>query len=115
MIVGGVLLYAAASVGCALSPNLETLLVFRVLQGLSAGGGVIVSRTIIRDVFEGPEAQRLMSRVMLIFGIAPAIAPVIGGLLLQLGPWPIAFWFMAGVALLLVGGRRGRSAGDPPA
>jgi DHA1 family bicyclomycin/chloramphenicol resistance-like MFS transporter len=102
VIVGGVLLYAAASVGCALSPNLETLLVFRVLQGLSAGGGVIVSRTIIRDVFEGPEAQRLMSRVMLIFGIAPAIAPVIGGLLLQLGAWPIAFWFMAGVALLLV-------------
>ena len=102
VIVGGVLLYAAASVGCALSPNLETLLVFRVLQGLSAGGGVIVSRTIIRDVFEGPEAQRLMSRVMLIFGIAPAIAPVIGGLLLQLGAWPIAFWFMGGVALLLV-------------
>ncbi len=102
VIVGGVLLYAAASVGCALSPNLETLLVFRVFQGLSAGGGVIVSRTIIRDVFDGPEAQRLMSRVMLIFGIAPAIAPVIGGVLLQLGAWPIAFWFMAGVALLLV-------------
>ena len=102
VIVGGVLVYAVASVGCALSPNLETLLVFRVLQGLSAGGGVIVSRTIIRDVFEGAEAQRLMSRVMLIFAIAPAIAPVIGGVLLQLGAWPIAFWFMAGVALLLV-------------
>ncbi len=102
VIVGGVVLYAAASIGCALSPNLEALLVFRVLQGLSAGGGVIVSRTIIRDVYEGPEAQRLMSRVMLIFGIAPAIAPVIGGLLLQLGAWPIAFWFMAAVALVLV-------------
>lgn len=102
VIVGGVVLYAAASVGCALAPTLETLLVFRVLQGLSAGGGVIVSRTIIRDVYEGPEAQRLMSRVMLIFGIAPAIAPVIGGLLLQLGAWPIAFWFMAAVALVLV-------------
>jgi DHA1 family bicyclomycin/chloramphenicol resistance-like MFS transporter len=102
VIVGGVVLYAAASVGCALAPTLETLLVFRVLQGLSAGGGVIVSRTIIRDVYEGPEAQRLMSRVMLIFGIAPAIAPVIGGLLLQLGAWPIAFWFMAVVALVLV-------------
>ena len=102
VIVGGVVLYAAASVGCALAPTLETLLVFRVLQGLSAGGGVIVSRTIIRDVYEGPEAQRLMSRVTLIFGIAPAIAPVIGGLLLQLGAWPIAFWFMAAVALVLV-------------
>lgn len=102
VIVGGVLLYVAASVGCALAPTLETLLMFRVLQGLSAGGGVIVSRTVIRDVFEGPEAQRLMSRVMMIFSLAPAIAPVIGGLLLQAGAWPIAFWFMAGVALLLV-------------
>ena len=102
VIVGGVLLYAAASVGCALAPSLEVLLVFRVLQGLCAGGGVIVSRTIVRDVFEGDEAQRLMSRVMMIFAVAPAIAPVIGGLLLQVGPWPIAFWFMATVALLLV-------------
>ncbi len=102
VIVGGVAVYVAASIGCALSPDLGTLLVFRVLQGLSAGGGVIVSRTVIRDVFEGPDAQRLMSRVMMIFSVAPAIAPVIGGVLLQLGPWPITFWFMAGVALLLV-------------
>jgi DHA1 family bicyclomycin/chloramphenicol resistance-like MFS transporter len=102
VIVGGVVLYAAASIGCALASSLEMLLVFRVLQGLSAGGGVIVSRTIVRDVYEGPEAQRLMSRVMLIFAVAPAIAPVIGGLLLQLGAWPIAFWFMAAVALVLV-------------
>jgi DHA1 family bicyclomycin/chloramphenicol resistance-like MFS transporter len=102
VIIGGVLLYAAASVGCALAPTLEWLLAFRVLQGLSAGGGVIVSRTVIRDVFEGAEAQRLMSRVMMIFAVAPAIAPVIGGLLLQVGPWPVTFWFMAVVALLLI-------------
>ena len=102
VIIGGVTVYVLASIGCALSPTLESLLVFRVLQGLSAGGGVIVSRTVIRDVFEGPEAQRLMSRVMMIFSLAPAIAPVIGGVLLQAGPWPIAFWFMAVAALLLV-------------
>jgi DHA1 family bicyclomycin/chloramphenicol resistance-like MFS transporter len=102
VIIGGVTLYVLASIGCALSPTLGSLLVFRVLQGLSAGGGVIVSRTVIRDVFEGPEAQRLMSRVMMIFSLAPAIAPVIGGVLLQAGPWPITFWFMALAALLLV-------------
>ncbi|HYH33838.1 MAG TPA: multidrug effflux MFS transporter [Nocardioides sp.] len=102
VILGGVLVYAVASIGCALSPNLESLLVFRVLQGLSAGGGVIVSRTVIRDVFDGAEAQRLMSRVMMIFALAPAIAPVIGGVLLQAGAWPITFWFMAAVALLLI-------------
>ena len=102
VILAGVAVYVVASIGCALAPNLETLLVFRVLQGLSAGGGVIVSRTVIRDVYSGPEAQRLMSRVMMLFALAPAVAPIIGGLLLQVGPWPITFWFMAGMALLLI-------------
>ncbi|HET6561524.1 MAG TPA: multidrug effflux MFS transporter [Marmoricola sp.] len=102
VIIGGVLVYVAASVGCAFSPTLPVLLGFRVLQGLSAGGGVIVSRTVIRDMFDGAEAQRLMSRVMMIFGVAPAVAPVVGGLLLQVGPWPVVFWFMAAMGLLLV-------------
>lgn len=102
VILAGVAVYVAASIGCALSTNLEALLAFRVLQGLSAGGGVIVSRTVIRDVYSGPEAQRLMSRVMMIFAVAPAVAPVIGGLLLQVGPWPITFWFMAVMAVLLI-------------
>jgi MFS transporter, DHA1 family, multidrug resistance protein len=102
VIVGGIAVYAAASVGCAFARDLDTLLVLRVLQGLSAGGGVIVSRTVIRDVYEGPEAQRLMSRVMMIFALAPAVAPVVGGLLLQVGPWPVIFWFMAAAALLLI-------------
>jgi DHA1 family bicyclomycin/chloramphenicol resistance-like MFS transporter len=102
VIVGGVLVYVAASVGCAFAPSLPVLLALRVVQGLSAGGGVIVSRTVVRDMYDGAEAQRLMSRVMMIFGLAPAVAPVIGGLLLQVGPWPVVFWFMATVGLLLV-------------
>ena len=102
VIITGVVFFAVASVGCALSTSLPWLLAFRVLQGLAAGGGVIVSRTVIRDLFHGPEAQRLMSRVMMIFGLAPAVAPVIGGLLLQLGPWPVIFWFMTGLGVLLV-------------
>jgi DHA1 family bicyclomycin/chloramphenicol resistance-like MFS transporter len=102
VIVVGVLVYVAASVGCAFAPTLPVLLALRVVQGLSAGGGVIVSRTVVRDMVEGVEAQRLMSRVMMIFGVAPAVAPVIGGLLLQVGPWRIVFWFMAGIGLLLV-------------
>lgn len=102
VILGGCAVFAVASIGCAFSTSLPMLLGFRVLQGLSAGGGVIVSRTVIRDVFEGPQAQRLMSRVMMIFGIAPAVAPIVGGFLLQVGPWPVIFWFLAGVGVLLV-------------
>ena len=97
----GVLVYAAASVGCALSTSLGMLLVFRVIQGLSAGGGVIVSRTIIRDLYEGEQAQRLMSRVAMIFGLGPAIAPIIGGLLLQFGPWRTIFWFLVVYGVLM--------------
>ena len=60
VMIGGVTAYVVASVGCALSPSLPVLLAFRVVQGLVVGGGVIVSRTIIRDVFEGAQAQRLV-------------------------------------------------------
>jgi DHA1 family bicyclomycin/chloramphenicol resistance-like MFS transporter len=102
VMIGGVMAYVVASIGCALAPTLPVLLGFRVLQGLVVGGGVIVSRTIIRDVFEGAQAQRLMSRVMLIFSVAPAIAPILGGLLLQLGPWELIFWFMACLGAVLV-------------
>ncbi|WP_157514890.1 multidrug effflux MFS transporter [Nocardioides sp. J54] len=95
--------YVAASVACAFAPSLAWLLVGRAVQGLSAGGATIVSRTVIRDLFTGATAQRLMSRVAVIFGIAPAIGPIVGGLVLQLGEWPLVFVFQAalGVALVL--------------
>lgn len=94
--------YAVASVACAFAPTLEWLLAGRVVQGLAAGGSTIVSRTIIRDLFDGPEAQRMMSQVAVIFGVAPAIAPVVGGLLVRTGPWESVFWFMAALAVVLV-------------
>jgi DHA1 family bicyclomycin/chloramphenicol resistance-like MFS transporter len=102
VMLAGLSVYLLASIGCALAPNLPTLLTFRVFQGLSAGGGVIVSRAVVRDLFEGPQAQRLMSRVTMIFGIAPAIAPVIGGLLLGLGSWRSIFWFLVAVAVVMI-------------
>ncbi|WP_211348745.1 multidrug effflux MFS transporter [Nocardioides litoris] len=101
VMVAGVCVFALASVGCALAPSFELLLVCRVLQGLSAGGGVIVSRTVVRDLYDGDTAQRLMSRIMMIFGVAPALAPIVGGLLLQVGPWPLVFWFLGVLGLLL--------------
>jgi len=103
VVVGALAAYTLSSIGCALSPSLPVLLFFRVLQGLSAGGSTIIGRTIIRDLFDGAEAQRVMSRVMMIFGLAPAVAPIIGGLLLGLGPWPTIFWFIGAFALVLAG------------
>lgn len=101
VMVTGALVYVVASIGCALAPSLPVLLCFRVLQGMSAGAGTIVSRTVVRDLFEGPQAQRLMSTIAMIFGIGPAIAPIIGGWLLVLGPWPLVFWFLAAFGSLI--------------
>ena len=101
VILGGLVVFIAASVGCALADDLATMLVFRALQGLSAGVGLIVGRAVIRDVLHGDDAQRLMSQVSMIFGIAPAIAPVIGGWILGWGHWHDIFWFLVGFAALL--------------
>lgn len=93
--------FALASVGCALAPSLGWLLVFRAAQGISAGVGLIVGRAIVRDLYDGADAQRLMSTVTMLFGIAPAIAPIIGGWIFGLAGWQAVFWFLSGFGLLL--------------
>lgn len=103
VILWGIALFGLASVGCALSTDLTTLLVFRFIQGLCAGVGMIVGRAVIRDVFDGEDAQRLMSQVSMIFSIAPAIAPIVGGWILGFGDWHAIFWFLAALSLLLGG------------
>ena len=116
VLVGGLLVYMLASAGCALSSSLPMLLSFRALQGFSAGVGLIVGRAVIRDVLHGHDAQRLMSQVSMIFGIAPALAPVIGGWLLGWQRWPCIFWFLALFAAgLIVVVWRGLPETHPPA
>ena len=102
VILGGLIVFIGASVGCALADDLLTMLAFRAVQGLSAGVGLIVGRAVIRDVLHGDDAQRLMSQVSMIFGIAPAIAPVIGGWILGWGHWHDIFWFLVGFGALLL-------------
>ncbi len=101
VILGGLAVFVLASIGCALSRDLPTLLAFRALEGLSAGVGLIVGRAAIRDLLHGDDAQRLMSQVSMIFGIAPAIAPVIGGWILGWARWPMIFWFLVLFSLVL--------------
>ncbi|HJW47714.1 MAG TPA: multidrug effflux MFS transporter, partial [Lysobacter sp.] len=102
VIIGGLVVFTFASIGCALSQDLTTLLAFRALQGLSSGVGLIVGRAVIRDVLQGEDAQRLMSQVSMIFGIAPAIAPIIGGWILGWSAWPVIFWFLAAFSVVLL-------------
>ncbi len=100
-ILVGVAGYALASVGCALAPSIDMLLFFRALQGLLAGVGMVIGRAIIRDCYHGHEAQRLMSQVLMIFAIAPAVAPIIGGWLHTWFGWRANFWFLAGLGVVL--------------
>lgn len=102
VVIGFTALFALASMGCALAPDFRWLLAFRALQGVAAGAGLVVGRAIIRDRFEGADAQKLMSNISLIFGMAPALAPVIGGFLLGFGNWRLLFAALAGFATLLV-------------
>ncbi len=101
VILIGIAVFAIASVGCALSTSLPMLLGFRVLQGMSAGVGLIVGRAVVRDLLNGDAAQRLMSQISMIFSIAPAVAPIIGGWILGWHRWPAIFWFLAGLAVLM--------------
>ncbi len=101
VMVGGILVYALASVGAARSTSFAMLLGCRALQGACAGAGLVVGRALIRDSLEGAAAQRLMSRVIMIFGVAPVIAPMVGALLLPLGGWHGIFWVLTGFTAVL--------------
>lgn len=90
----GLGVFVLASIGCAFAPNIETLWFFRVMQGLSGGAGNVVARAMVRDLFAGPQAQRVMATVQMLFGIAPAVAPILGGLLLGVH-WQAIFVFLA--------------------
>lgn len=95
VVLGGVAVFLVATLGCALAWSMNALLAFRALQGCSAGVGLIVGRAIVRDCFEGAVAQKLMAQISMIFGVAPALAPVIGAGLVALGSWHTLFWVLA--------------------
>lgn len=90
----GLTVFVLASLGCAFAPNIQTLWLFRALQGVSGGAGNTVARAMVRDLFSGAQAQRVMATVQLLFGIAPAVAPILGGLLLGIH-WHAIFVFLA--------------------
>jgi DHA1 family bicyclomycin/chloramphenicol resistance-like MFS transporter len=102
VVLAGLVMFTIASIGCALSQHIGALVFFRALQGMSAGAGIVISRAVIRDMFPPADAQRVMSQVTIYFGVAPAVAPMIGGFLFIHAGWHSIFWFLSGVGLLLL-------------
>ncbi len=95
VIMVSMFLYTLGSIGCALADNAETFFLLRVVQGLAASGGFIASRAMIRDAHDAESARRAMSQVMLLFALAPAIAPILGSWLHEHFGWRSVFWFLS--------------------
>jgi DHA1 family bicyclomycin/chloramphenicol resistance-like MFS transporter len=95
VVLAGLVVYALASLGCVFATRVEQLLPLRALQGLSAGAGIVIGRAVIRDLHEGPQARRMMSQVVMMYGLAPAVAPLVGGALQRAFGWRAVFLFLA--------------------
>ncbi len=102
IVLAGLAIFAVATLGCAIAGNIESLWLFRAIQGACAGTGLVVGRALIRDRFHGAEAQKLMSQITLVFGIAPVVAPIAGGLLLTGFGWRAIFWALLAFTLAVL-------------
>lgn len=102
IILAGLFLFMLSSLLCAVAPRIEVLWLGRALQGMSSGVGMVVGRAMVRDVLQGAYAQRLMAKVAILFALAPAVSPIIGGYLLQIFDWRGIFIFLALFAGLIL-------------
>ena len=94
--------HIGASLGVAFAPDVFWVGVFRVLQGMGAAGGGVVAMAMVRDLFGGLPLVRMLSRLALVSGLAPIIAPVIGSQLLRVLDWRGIFWFLAAYGILAI-------------
>lgn len=95
----GVALFIGASVGCALAESVDTLIAFRLLQGLGGAAGIVIPRAIVRDLHSGVEEARLLGLLMLVFSVSPLLAPLFGSVIIEALGWRTVFWFVAGIAV----------------
>jgi MFS transporter, DHA1 family, multidrug resistance protein len=100
VILGGLAVYIVASAGCAFAAAADQLVILRFLQGLAACGGVVLARTMVRDLAERDQAARAMSLMMACTSIAPMLAPLIGGQILWFMGWRAIFWVLAGIGVV---------------
>ena len=98
----GVAGYAVASLLCALAPSAPVLVGLRLLQGLAGAAGIVIARAVVRDMYSGSAAARYFSRLILVMGLAPILAPVLGGQLLRYTSWHGIFVVLAAISLLLL-------------
>ena len=98
----GVALFVVASVMCAVTTSMTLLIVVRFLQGAAGAAGIVIGRAVVADMFAGKAAAAYFSAIATINGLAPILAPVIGGQVLRVGTWRTVFWVLAGIGLVLL-------------
>jgi len=96
----GLVLFALASIGCALATDIETLIALRFVQGLGAAAGMAIPRAVVRDLHTGNDAARLMSLLMLVFSVSPILAPLIGSAVIAFAGWRGVFWAVTIAAMV---------------
>jgi DHA1 family bicyclomycin/chloramphenicol resistance-like MFS transporter len=94
--------FVFASVGCAYASSIETLIVLRFVQAMTGCAGMVITRAIVRDLFPPQEMARVLSLLVLVMGVAPVLAPSLGGLVLQWYDWRLLFWLLAFFAFACV-------------
>ncbi|MER6167053.1 multidrug effflux MFS transporter [Streptomyces violaceorubidus] len=97
-LLAGLAVYVVATALCAVAPNVELLVAFRLVQGLAGAAGIVISRAVVRDLYDGVAMARFFSTLMLISGVAPVVAPLVGGQILRVTDWRGVF-----VVLVVVG------------
>ncbi|MEU2394210.1 multidrug effflux MFS transporter [Streptomyces sp. NPDC007369] len=100
-LLAGMALYVLATAVCAFAPSAGLLIGFRLLQGLAGSAGIVIARAVVRDLYDGVEMARFFSTLMLISGVAPIVAPLIGAQVLRFADWRGVFAVLAGVGLVL--------------
>ncbi|BDM67725.1 Bcr/CflA family drug resistance efflux transporter [Streptomyces nigrescens] len=100
-LLAGMVVYVLATALCALATNAELLIAFRLLQGLAGAAGIVIARAVVRDLYDGVAMARFFSTLMLISGVAPVVAPLIGGQILQITDWRGVFVVLTAVGLAL--------------
>ena len=93
-LMAGFIVFTLSTIGCALAPSLTMLAIFRAIAAFGASAGMVISRAMVRDLSEGQAAAIMMSRLMLVMGVAPILAPTIGGAILAFAHWRVIFWLL---------------------
>ena len=102
LLLGSLITYAVATVGCIFSPNIQLFNFMRLFQGMAGAGGIVLSRSIATDMYSGERLTQFISMIAAVNGIAPVAAPIIGGIILSFSTWKVIFWVLLAVGLILL-------------